>query len=127
KGVISVIEQDFFILAERGSDSEVSNILPVELSLSNELIGYIKASNTNSGDSFGSSLSFSADGNTLAVGAISEDGGASGINGDESDNSKLLAGAVYIYRKVNDFWQKQAYIKPVIIDAGDRFGFFSRA
>jgi len=34
---------------------------------------YVKASNTEAGDQFGVSLALSADGNTLAVGAIGED------------------------------------------------------
>ena len=57
---------------------------------------YIKASNTgekgignqpSKGDQFGFSLALSADGNNLAVGAISEDSDAKRINGDQNDNS----------------------------------------
>src|SRR6185503_8886711 len=53
---------------------------------------YVKASNTGElgkgeeptdGDQFGFSIGLSADGNTLAAGAISEDSGAKGINGDQ--------------------------------------------
>src|SRR6266853_1123393 len=67
---------------------------------------YVKASNTGEagvgnqpgkGDQFGFSIGLSADGNTLAVGAISEDSGAKGINGDQNDNSKQSSGAVYIF------------------------------
>ena len=56
---------------------------------------YIKASNTGNaavgdgfaeGDQFGYSIALSADGNTLAVGAIGEDSTATGINGDQADN-----------------------------------------
>ena len=36
-------------------------------------------------------------GNTLAVGATSEDSSATGINGDQADNSVDIAGAVYLY------------------------------
>ena len=57
-------------------------------------IGYLKASNSEAGDNFGRAISLSADGNTLAVGAIGED---SAINGNPSDNSAFDSGAVYLY------------------------------
>ena len=62
---------------------------------------YIKASNTGQagvgdgfaeGDQFGYSMSLSADGNTLAVGAIGEDSAATGINGDQADNTANQVG-----------------------------------
>ena len=62
-----------------------SSILTVSGTL-NEAIGYIKASNTDEFDHFGISLSLSADGNTLAVGAYHEDSNATGVNGEQSDN-----------------------------------------
>src|SRR5437899_3038218 len=67
---------------------------------------YIKASNTGEpgvgdqfpeGDQFGFSIGLSADGNTLAVGAMGEDGGATGINGDQKDNTQQGAGEVYSF------------------------------
>ena len=57
---------------------------------------YIKASNTGAGDEFGFSVSLSADGNSLAVGANNEDSNAKGVGGTQgggADNS----GAVYLY------------------------------
>jgi len=59
---------------------------------------YVKASNTDVGDTFGRGLGLSADGLTLAVGAIRERSTAAGINGNQSDNSAWLAGAVYIFQ-----------------------------
>ena len=44
------------------------------------------------GDQFGYSLALSGDGNTLAVGAISEDGAAQQVNGNEHDDSQQSAG-----------------------------------
>lgn len=58
---------------------------------------YVKASNPGSGDAFGQSIAASADGNTLAVGARGEASNATGIDGNQADNSALNAGAVYIY------------------------------
>jgi hypothetical protein len=72
---------------------------------------YIKGSNTEAGDWFGGSITLSADGSTLAVGAVGEAGSATGINGDETDNSASYSGAVYIYRFDNNTWSQQAYVK----------------
>lgn len=58
---------------------------------------YVKASNTRSGLRFGSGLSLSADGEILAVGAHREQSKATGINGDQEDESAPSAGAVYLY------------------------------
>ena len=93
---------------------------------------YIKASNTGEaglgdelgdGDQFGFALALSADGNTLAVGAISEDSAATGVGADQSDNSALSAGAVYVYSRTGDAWTQQAYVKPSNSGAGDLFGY----
>jgi hypothetical protein len=62
-----------------------------------ETIGYFKASNTEASDIFGSTLALSADGNTLAVGVQAEDSAATGIDGDQTDNSAPDSGAVYLY------------------------------
>lgn len=83
---------------------------------------YIKASNTEAGDAFGTALSLSADGNTLAVGAVYEDSNAVGINGDQSDNNASASGAVYVYVRSNNNWTQQAYIKASNTGSGDFFG-----
>ena len=56
---------------------------------------YVKASNTEAGDGFGGAA---ISGDTIAVGAVSEDSGAIGINGGQADNSEPSAGAVYVIR-----------------------------
>lgn len=93
---------------------------------------YLKASNTGEagrgdelgdGDQFGFSLTLSDDGDTLAVSAITEDSGASGIDGDQSDNSQSSAGAVYLFTRAGSAWTQQAYIKPTNPGAGDLFGY----
>ncbi len=58
---------------------------------------YLKASNTGDGDWFGVTVSLSANGDTLAVGALAEDSNATGVNGSQADNSAFGAGAVYLY------------------------------
>ena len=81
---------------------------------------YVKASNTDTGDVFGWSISLS--GNTLAVSATSEDSSATGINGNQADNSKTNAGAVYVFVNNGTTWSQQAYIKASNPDASDLFG-----
>jgi hypothetical protein len=75
---------------------------------------YVKASNTgekDEGDQFGYSVAVSGDGSTLAVGAIGEDSSATGINGNQGDNSANGAGAVYLFTRNGGTWAQQAYIK----------------
>src|SRR5438876_735819 len=94
---------------------------------------YIKASNTGEpgtgdqfpeGDRFGFSIALSADGNTLASGAIGEDSGAKGINGDQkNDNSQPGSGAVYVFTRSGTTWSQQAYIKQSNTDTADLFGY----
>ena len=83
---------------------------------------YVKASNTSIGDGFGEELSLSADGSTLAVGAVNEDSGATGIDGNQADNSEIESGAIYVFARNGNLWTQQAYIKASNTDAGDRFG-----
>jgi hypothetical protein len=83
---------------------------------------YIKASNTNADDVFGV-YSIALSGDTLVVGAFREDSAASGINGNQGDNSALDSGAVYVFtRDGANVWSQQAYIKASNTDAGDTFG-----
>lgn len=86
---------------------------------------YIKASNTGPGDSFGSSVALSADGNTLAVGAPVEGSAATGVNDTlvgQANDSARGAGAVYVFTRVDTVWQQQAYIKASNTDSWDEFG-----
>jgi len=55
---------------------------------------YIKASNPDQFDEFGTSVA--VDGDTVAVAAGSEDSGATGVEGDQADNSADDSGAVYV-------------------------------
>src|SRR5205085_8881 len=75
------------------------------------------------GDQFGYSLALSGDGNTLAVGAPTEDSAAKEINGNQSDDSALSAGAVYVFTRTGSAWAQQAYVKNANQDPGDLFGF----
>ena len=83
---------------------------------------YIKASNTDMSDFFGRSVSLAADGNTLAVGADLESSNATGIDGDQDDDSAQWSGAVYVFRFTEMGWIQQAYVKSSNSEALDFFG-----
>jgi len=92
---------------------------------------YLKASNSGrkgigddiEGDQFGFSIALSADGDTLAAGAISEDSAATGVGGVQSDDSAAAAGAVYVFSRIASTWTQQAYLKSRNSEAGDLFGY----
>ncbi len=83
---------------------------------------YIKASNAQGGDTFGTFVSLSGDGNTLAVGAQNEDSSATGIGGTQSADSAVNSGAVYVFSVVGGSWAQHSYIKASNTGAGDQFG-----
>ena len=85
-------------------------------------IGYLKASNTDAGDRFGAAIAMSADGSTLAVAAVEEDGNGTGATGNPADNTVANAGAVYVYLRGATGWTQQAYLKASNPGAGDGFG-----
>ena len=58
---------------------------------------YIKAPNTEAEDRFGQSVALAGDGSVLAVGAYQESSNATGIGGNQADNSATGSGAVYLY------------------------------
>ncbi len=87
---------------------------------------YIKASNCEASDEFGSSLSLSSDGNTLAVASIFDDSNANGISTDgtgEANNSALSSGAVFVFSRSGATWTQQAFIKASNTEQGDIFGY----
>ena len=87
---------------------------------------YLKASNAAGGAQFGSSLSLSGDGNLLAVGSPGEASSATGINGNQNDDSMDSSGAVYVFARAGAAWSQQAYVKSSNTggpDVGYQFGF----
>ena len=81
---------------------------------------YLKASNTSILDDFGESVAISGD--LIVVGASGEDSGATGVNGDQSDNSSGRSGAAYVFRRENGGWSQEAYLKASNTGEGDNFG-----
>ena len=98
---------------------------------------FVKASNTGraplpgieedfgDGDQFGYSLALSGDGNTMVVGAISEDSAASGVNINDfqKDDSLGNSGAAYVFVRSGNTWSQQAYVKASNSGANDLFGY----
>ncbi|MES2922110.1 MAG: hypothetical protein V4819_11215, partial [Verrucomicrobiota bacterium] len=81
---------------------------------------YLKASNPGTDDSFGHSVAVS--GNTVVVGSWPESSNATGVNGNQADNSAQSAGAVYVFVRNGTSWSQQAYLKASNTEAGDQFG-----
>jgi hypothetical protein len=79
---------------------------------------YLKASNTGAG--FGNSVAL--DGDTLAVGATGEASNATGVNGNQTDESASGSGAVYVFRRSGSAWAQEAYIKASNTEEYDHFG-----
>lgn len=98
---------------------------------------FVKNSNAQQGDAFGTSIALSTDGSTMAVGAIGEDSNAKGVNGDQSNDTcyyfndsgyvidpeckeaakhsvrgLINNGAVYVFKRAENIWVQEAYLKP---------------
>jgi len=93
-------------------------------------VQYLKVSNPGEDDRIGIgdplvgvTLAMSADGNTLAVSTPHEDGGATGVNGNQQDESAWDSGAAYVFVRSGNGWTQQAYIKPSNTQTSDKFGF----
>ncbi len=81
---------------------------------------YLKASNTGQFDGFGGSVAVSGD--RIVVGAGGEDSHATGVNGNQLDNSATAAGAAYVFDRSGGMWSQQAYLKASNPDVEDSFG-----
>ncbi|MBN1538004.1 MAG: FG-GAP repeat protein, partial [Anaerolineales bacterium] len=81
---------------------------------------YLKASNTGSEDLFGRSVAVSGD--TVVVGATGEASSATGVDGDQTDNSASGSGAAYVFVRSSGVWSQQAYLKASNTGANDFFG-----
>ena len=84
---------------------------------------YIKASNSEDFDEFGRSVDI--DGNTIVVGARSEDSNQRTISNGSAGSADNLAsntGAAYVYVRSSGTWTEEAYLKASNADSGDLFG-----
>jgi len=115
-------ERTRYIVTACNSDGCTSSAALNPRNLMLDTIGYLKASNTDPNDLFGREVTLSDDGRTLAVTAEQESSAASGVNGDQEDNSSLNSGAVYLFRPSAAGWRQTAYLKPPMNSPGLRFG-----
>lgn len=88
---------------------------------------YLKAAQPGSEDAFGDALAVEAPADfgepgILIVGATNEDGGSTGVDGDESDNSRPNAGAVYVFSISGTSAVQSNYLKASNTGSGDGFG-----
>jgi len=81
---------------------------------------YLKASNPDAADRFGSALAVHQD--TIVVGARLEDGASAGVNGDQASDGAEDSGAVYVFERDLSNWIQTAYLKASNVGAGDAFG-----
>jgi hypothetical protein len=81
---------------------------------------YVKASNTNGQQCFGSNVAISGD--TAIVAAWNEGSGGIGVNGSQTYASNTASGAVYVFVRSGTTWTQQAYVKASNPDSGNRFG-----
>jgi trimeric autotransporter adhesin len=58
---------------------------------------YVKGSNTEAFDAFGSAVTISGDGKTIVLGAPIEASAAKGVNANQADNTAQGAGAAYVF------------------------------
>ncbi|MFO1541176.1 MAG: hypothetical protein ACKOTZ_12170, partial [Chloroflexota bacterium] len=135
-GVSVGISGDTIVVGASGDDSSATGVDGDELDTGADISGaafvfvrsggtwtrqaYLKASNTGAGDRFG--IAVAIDGDTIVVGARSEDSSATGVDGDGTDDSASSAGAVYVFARSGTTWSQQAYLKASDTDAGDSFG-----
>jgi hypothetical protein len=87
---------------------------------------YLKASNTDATDEFGSSVAIS--GSTIVVGTQYEASNQTTITNNDgtasTDNSAIGSGAVYVFKRdANGDWIQDAYLKASNAEAGDGFGY----
>jgi hypothetical protein len=93
---------------------------------------YLKASNPSMSAEFGHAVAISADGNTVVVSAFWDPSSATGVNGNQADESIPQAGAAYVFTRRGTTWSQQAYLKASntgeagtadTFADGDQFGF----
>jgi hypothetical protein len=71
-------------------------------------------------DFFGSSVAL--EGDALAIGASGDASGESGPSADPTDSSISGAGAIYLFVRAGDAWQRAAYLKSPAADVRDYLG-----
>jgi hypothetical protein len=124
-GTSVAIHRDTIVVGAEGEDSSANVVNGDQADNSASLAGaayvfvrtgttwsqqaYLKSSNGEAEDRFGSSVAIS--GESIVVGARGESSIASGVNGNQLDNSAVGAGAAYVFTRTGTAWSQQAYLK----------------
>ena len=135
-GSAVVLEGDTLIVGASGEDSASPGVDADPLDNSQQAAGavyvfdhrngawgqtaYLKPSNPEEGDRFGQEIAFANE--VLVVGAGYEDGSATGIGGDATDNGAEDAGAAYVFVRDGTRWTYHSYLKASNTGEDDRFG-----
>jgi len=82
---------------------------------------YVKPMYPRQDSYFGTSVSLSSDGTTLAVGEEGNKSAATGVGGSQTDTSGGYAGAAYIFT-YSTSWAQSAFIKATNTNVDDGFG-----
>jgi hypothetical protein len=85
---------------------------------------WLKAINARKNDQYGTSITISRDGNTVAVGSMfgAGPGGSKGVNADPNDDSNSGSGSVYLYTRSGHAWVPAAYVKAPNARTSGEFG-----
>jgi trimeric autotransporter adhesin len=82
----------------------------------------LKPTQLEASDVFGNAVDISADGNTIVVGSMLEDGSGTGVN-PAHNNSASASGASYVFVRSGTTWSQQAYLKATAATkTSDQFG-----
>ena len=60
---------------------------------------------------------------SVVAGAFDEDSAATGVDGNQGDNSALESGAAYVFTRNGTSWTQQAYLKASNTGIGNVFGY----
>ena len=94
--------------------------LTYELAITRTPVVYFKPSNTQAHEDFGTALGIS--GGTFVIGAASESSSATGVDGDQSNQSAPYSGAAYVFTGAGQSWHQAAYLKASNTASDDGFG-----
>lgn len=75
-------------------------------------VATLRAHNPDANDIFGMAVAISGD--TIVVGAPSENGAGSGIDPEDNNDGALVGAAYVFFRSGGNNWQQQAYLKPPV-------------
>tara|TARA_Y100000588_G_C14279914_1_gene936503 strand:+ start:7881 stop:9944 length:2064 start_codon:yes stop_codon:yes gene_type:complete len=125
--LLDIANQSYFILASNGVDTLTSDTKQVHPGELGRIAGRFKASNPQRGDNFGRLVAISADGKKMVATAPFEDSAATGVNGDQDNDTDETgaSGAAYVfeYDDASSEWRQTAYLKSSNPERIDYFGY----